>query len=131
MLAGRISMALAQSTLTNLKQIFGAQNVLTEAEDLVPYSFDGTAALQQTPGCVVMAETRDQVASVLKIANETRTPVVTRGSGTGLSGGSLPTPNCIVLCLARMDKVLELDRANLTLSAEAGATTQAVSDAAA
>jgi glycolate oxidase len=56
--------------------------------------------------------------------------VVTRGSGTGLSGGSLPSPDCLVLCLVKMDRILELDRANLTLLVEAGATTQAISEAA-
>ena len=124
-------MALSQKLLTDLAGIVSPQNVLTEKEDLIPYSFDGTAAAQQMPGCVVLAKTTSQVVALLKLANQTRTAVVTRGSGTGLSGGSLPTPDCLVLCLAKMDRVLELDRANLTLLVEAGATTQAVSDAAA
>jgi glycolate oxidase len=106
------------------------ERVLTEPEDLIPYSFDGTAALQQLPGIVVFASRTEEVVELLKLANQSKVPVVTRGSGTGLSGGSLPVPNCLVLCLARMDKILEVDRANLTLLAEAGATTQAVSDAA-
>src|SRR5882762_9548177 len=89
-------MALAQNTLYDLKQIVGAENVLTEAEDLIPYSFDGTAALQQMPGCVVFAKTTQETCSILKLANTTKIPVVTRGSGTGLSGGSLPSPGCIV-----------------------------------
>jgi glycolate oxidase len=104
--------------------------VLTAKEDLIPYSFDGTAALRQMPGCVVLPASVQEVAAILRTANQTKTPVVSRGSGTGLSGGSLPVPECIVLCLAKMDKVLELDAANLTLLAEAGATTQSVSDAA-
>ena len=95
--------------------------MLTQVEDLIPYSFDGTAALRQMPGCVVFAKTTNNVARILQFANSTRIPVVTRGSGTGLSGGSLPVPDCIVLCLAKMDQILELDRANLTLLAEAGA----------
>jgi glycolate oxidase len=83
------------------------------------------------PGCVVFPKTTEQVAPILKLANQTKTPVVTRGSGTGLSGGSLPVPGCIVLCLVKMDKILELDRANLTMRVEAGVTTLAISDAAA
>jgi len=124
-------MPIAQTTLSELRRIAGPDNVLLQKEDLIPYSFDGTAALQQIPGAVVFATSPDQVAAVLKLANQAKTPVVTRGSGTGLSGGSLPVPDCLVLCLAKMDHVLQLDRANLTLLAEAGATTQAVSDAAA
>ena len=74
---------------------------------------------------------REEVAEVLKFANAAKLPVVTRGSGTGLSGGSLPSPDCIVLCTVKMDKILELDRANLTLLAEPGVTTLQIADAAA
>ena len=116
--------------ISGLRNLLGAESVLTAREDLIPYSFDGTAALRQMPDCVAFARNAEQVAAVLKLANENKIPVVTRGSGTGLSGGSLPVPGCLVLCLAKMDRVLELDRANLTLLAEAGATTQAISDAA-
>ena len=123
-------MQLAQSVIADLKRILGDQEVLTGQEDLIPYSFDGTAALQSMPGCVVFARNTAQVSSVLKLANETQSPVVTRGSGTGLSGGALPSLNCIVLCLVKMDKILELDRANLTMMVEPGVTTVAVADAA-
>ncbi len=123
-------MALASTLISELQRLLGAGEVLTCKEDLIPYSFDGTAALRQMPGAVVFPKTTDQVVSVLRLANQTKTPVVTRGSGTGLSGGSLPSPDCLVLCLVKMDRVLEVDRANLTLLAEAGATTQAIADAA-
>jgi len=102
-------MTLAPGTLSQLNGIVGAENLLTSAEDLIPYSFDGTAALQQMPACVVFAKTTEQVTRILRLANQSRVPVVTRGSGTGLSGGSLPVAGCIVLCLAKMDHVLELD----------------------
>jgi len=124
-------MPLAQDTLTKLRQIVGTANVLTAKEDLIAYSFDGTAAMQQMPGCVVFALNTEHVVGVLKLANETRTPVVTRGSGTGLSGGSLPCPDCIVLCLVKLDRILELDRANLTMLVEPGVLTLAIADAAA
>src|SRR6266508_5066875 len=124
-------MALTGQILPELKRIVGTENVLTTPEDLIPYSCDGTAGMQQMPGCVVFAKTTEQVAGVLKRANETNTAVVTRGSGTGLSGGSLPSPDCIVLCTVKMDRILELDRANLTMLVEPGATTLQVADAAA
>src|ERR1043165_246523 len=117
-----LSMSLANNTLTELRRIVGDENVLTEKEDLIPYSFDGTAALQQMPGCVAFAKNTQQIADVLKLANATKTAIVTRGAGAGLSGGSLPAADCIVLCTVKMDKILELDRANLTLLSEPGVT---------
>ncbi len=123
-------MSFPTKALHRLEQIVGAKNILTAAEDVIPYSFDGTAALQEMPGCVVFALSASHVSEVLKLANETGTSVVTRGSGTGLSGGSLPSPNCMVLCTVKMDKIVELDRANLTLLTEPGATTLAVAEAA-
>jgi glycolate oxidase len=123
-------MPLAPNTISELRRILGSENVLTEKEDLIPYSFDGTAAMKQMPGCVIFAGDTEHVTRILKLANETKTPVVTRGSGTSLSGGSLPVADCIVLCLVKMDKILELDRANLTMLVEPGITTLLVSDAA-
>src|SRR5881296_248437 len=123
-------MPLANSAIAQLRRILGEKNVLTAKEDLIPYSFDGTAALQEMPGCVVFTSSTSEVAEVLKLANTTKTAVVTRGSGTGLSGGSLPSPNCIILCTVRMDRILELDRANLTLLVEPGVTTLQIADAA-
>src|SRR5205809_2555514 len=124
-------MPLAPNMFSELSRIVGSQNVLTALEDLIPYSFDGTAAMRQMPGCVVFTESTEQVAGVLKLANETATAGVTRGSGTGLSGGSLPTQDCLVLCTVKMDKILETDRANLTMLVEPGVTTLAIADAAA
>src|SRR5216110_660343 len=124
-------MPLAEQILAELRRVVGDENVLIAPEDLIPYSFDGTAALQQMPGCVVFARTTAEVASILKLANEMKTAVVTRGSGTGLSGGSVPSKDCIVLCTVRMDRILELDRANLTMLVEPGLTTLQVADAAA
>jgi len=114
----------------DLKAIVGAENVLEEREDLIPYSFDATAAIRRMPSCVVFPRTAGEVSSILKLAAAGRIPVVTRGSGTGLSGGSVPVEGSVVLCTVRMDRILDLDRRNLTLRAEAGVLTQAIYDAA-
>jgi len=79
----------------------------------------------------VFVRTAADIQAVLRLAQRTKTPVVTRGSGTGLSGGSLPVPGCIVLCTVHMNRILEVDRANLTLLAEPGATTLQIAEAAA
>ena len=124
-------MPIGNDTLAKLQKILGMEHVLTSREDLIAYSFDGMAAMQQLPGCVVFAQTTEQVVQILRLANANKTPIVTRGSGTGLSGGSLPCPDGIVLCLVKMDQILELDRANLTLLVEPGVLTLAIADAAA
>jgi len=111
-----------------LSEILAPDRVLTQDEDIIPYSFDGTAALSQRPLAVAFATTTDEVSRVLKWANITRTPIIARGSGTGLAGGSIPTAGSVVLCLAKFDKVLELDRKNLTLLAEPGVATQTIFD---
>ena len=119
------------STLrADLQAAIAGLDVRSEAEELFAYSYDGTAALQQVPGVVTFAETTEQVVAVLRFALKQGIAVVTRGSGTGLSGGSLPTPGCIVLCLSRMNRILELDKANLTLLAEAGVITAQIAEAA-
>jgi len=118
------------SALDALSQIFPPDRLLSEVEDLIPYARDGTAAMRQMPEVVVFAESRDDVAATLKLATEHKFPVITRGSGTGLSGGSIPSPGGVVLCLARMNRVLEVDSANLTLRAQAGATTISIAEAA-
>jgi glycolate oxidase len=127
--AGEI-MPLTLEVVDRLKALVGNSNVLTAQEDLIPYAFDGTAALLQLPGCVAFAQTTEEIAAVLKLANETKVAIVTRGSGTGLSGGSVPSAGCIILCTVKMDKILEVDRANLTMLVEPGVTTLTIADAA-
>jgi glycolate oxidase len=114
-----------------LSSAVGAANVLTRPEDLVPYSFDGTAALKERPGAVVFPVTTAQVAECVRVAASSRMPIVTRGSWTGLSGGSVPVPGCLVLCLTKMDTILEVDPRNLLLRAQPGAITQRIDEAAA
>ena len=121
---------MGDSIFEKLRAIVGAENVLTAKEDLIPYAFDGTAAMKKMPGCVMFAVSTDEISGVLKLANETETAVVTRGSGTGLSGGSVPSGDCIVLCTVKMEKILEVDSANLTMTVEPGVTTIQIAEAA-
>jgi glycolate oxidase len=113
-------------TFQQLAAILAPDRVLTEREDLIPYSFDGTAALNHRPLAVAFATTTEEISRVLRWANQTRTPIVVRGNGTGLSGGTVPSEGSVVLCLSRFDRVLEMDRGNLTLLVEPGVTTQTI-----
>lgn len=117
--------------IDSLSSALSAERVLTTKEDLIPYAFDGTAALKQLPAAVVFPRNAEEVAAVLKIAGAHRVPVVTRGSGTGLSGGSVPVAGCIVLCLLRMNRILEVDPRNLTMLVEPGVLTRQIDEQAA
>jgi len=121
---------LTDSLLSSLTSIVGADRLLTRAEDLVPYQFDGTAALKSRPGAVVFPLTTDEVSACVRAATAAGVPVVTRGSGTGLSGGSIAAPEALVLCLARMDRILAVDAENLTMRVQAGVVTMKVDEAA-
>jgi glycolate oxidase len=118
------------SLITQLQSAINPAAVLTAHEDLLVYGFDGTAALKAMPGAVVLPHTTEQVAHCMSLARAARVPVVTRGSGTGLSGGSVPLPGCLVICLVHLDQILELDEANLTLHAQCGVITKEIDDAA-
>ena len=113
-----------------LRAALPGATLLTSREDLLPYGFDGTATLKGAPACVLFPRNAQEVSTAVLFARDRRIPVVTRGSGTGLSGGSVPVNGCIVLCLVDMNRILELDTKNLTLMAEPGVLTQRIFDAA-
>ena len=123
-------MALPDSLLRSLGEVVGASGVLTEPADVIPFGFDGTAALRQRPGGVVFPRTTDQVVKCVRAALDHGVPTVTRGSGTGLSGGSVAGTDSLVLCLAQMDAIAEVDARNLTIRAQPGVITQKIDEAA-
>jgi len=84
-------------------------SVLIEREELKPYECDGLSAYRETPMVAAIPADEAEVAAVLQAARETRTPVVARGSGTGLSGGALPLADGILLSLAKFSRILEVD----------------------
>jgi glycolate oxidase len=107
----------------HLVKTLGKVNVLYTPEDLAVYSYDGTFAEGQ-PDVVVLPETTEQVSQVVRLAANKRIPIVPRGMGSGLAAGSVPMPTGgIVLCLTRMNHILEIDRENATVRAEAGVIT--------
>ncbi len=101
----------------------GKDNVVFEKEDLLVLGYDATPGLHHLPDVVVYPTTTEQVRDVLLIAREHKMPVTPRGSGTGLSGGSIPAEGGMVMCLNRMNKILEIDEENLTVTAQAGTIT--------
>ncbi len=125
------SPSLPSALVESLRSLLGPEQVLTEAIDLVPYGFDGTAAMKQAPGAVALVRQTDEVGPVVALAHEHGIPLVARGSGTGLSGGSVPVPGCLVLGLNQLNRILEVDPANLTILVETGVITQRIDEEAA
>jgi glycolate oxidase len=108
--------------LRQLEQIVGAKNVLTSPEDLVSYSYDGTFA-EHRPDVVVQPATTEEVSRIIALADRAELPVVPRGMATGLAAGSIPFGGGVALSLIRMNRIVEIDQANMTATAEAGVIT--------
>ena len=103
--------------------------LLTTTEGMRPYETDGLAAYRSLPGAVALPETVPQVQAVLKACSELGVPVVARGAGTGLSGGALPFPGCVLLSLSKFNKILEIDPQARTARVQPGVRNLAISEA--
>ena len=115
-----------QSELINrLQDLIGPGHVHTDPEELVCYSYDATH-LQGMPEIVVRPGTLEQVRHIMALAHERRLPVIPRGAGTNLSGGTVPLSGGIVLVTSRLNRILELDPEDFTVTVECGAITSAV-----
>jgi glycolate oxidase len=112
-----------QDTVETLRQIVGADNVLVEAEALEPFTHDETVGLSAAPEVVVHVTSTQQVSEIFEFAQEARIPVTPRGGGYGLSGGAVAVHGGIVLSLAKMNRILEIDQENLMVTVEPGVIT--------
>lgn len=112
-----------KSVIKKLKDIVGAEHVLTSTEDRLTYSYDGTQLLSQTPEAIVIPRQVTEISEIVKLANQEKFYIVPRGSGTGLSGGSIPVQNSIVLLMNQWNQILEVDADNLTAWVQPGVIT--------
>ena len=115
----RVSM-ISSEHISKLIRIVGKENTLTSKEDIATYSYDATTTWTHMPDVVVLPTTSEQVSQILKLADENKIPVTPRGGGTNVSGGSIPIKGGIVLCTTRMNKILEINKANLNATVEPG-----------
>ena len=111
------------SVIHQLEQMFGKENVLSSREDRIAYSYDGTPVINSFPGAAMFANDVEQISQLLKLANEERFTIIPRGSGTGLSGGTIPDENSVVLLMNRWKNIIEIDKDNLTAWVEPGVIT--------
>lgn len=109
-----------ESLIGEFEKIVGKEGVLTSKEALKAYSYDGTTSWIHEPDVVVFPTSTQQIAAIMKIANAEKIPVTPRGGGTNVSGGSVPIQGGIVLCTTRMNRILKVDKENLTATVEPG-----------
>jgi glycolate oxidase len=110
--------------LQNIRSIVGPDRFLDSQEDRIAYSYDGTPMLKCLPDAAVRPRSVEEIAAIVRLANEASFGIVPRGSGSGLSGGSIPVENSIVLLMNSWNRILEIDRRNLTAWVETGVITQ-------
>jgi len=103
-----------------LKALLPARAVVTKRQELLAYDCDGLTLNRHQPPLVVLPESAEQVAAVVKLCAELEVPFIARGSGTGLSGGALAEQPALVIATSRMRKVLEVDLANERITVQPG-----------
>jgi glycolate oxidase len=117
--------------LSKLGRIYPAERLLHQPGQLVPYESDALTAFRARPLAVVLPETTDEVVQTIAWCARHKVPYVARGSGTSLSGGSLPTPGGLVIGLNRMNRLLRLDPRERLAVVQPGFINLEVSNAAA
>ena len=111
-------------------ELLGEENVLTDKDDLLCYSYDATPDVStECPDVVLLPKSTEQVAEIVRIAAQNKIPLYTRGAGTNLSGGAIPMKKGIVLSMLDMNEIIEIDEENLTATVEAGVVIQSLVDA--
>ncbi|MDC6465457.1 FAD-linked oxidase C-terminal domain-containing protein [Pelagibacteraceae bacterium] len=115
--------------IKNLKKIIRPENVLDHEDQIRPFETDALSAYKQMPLAVVFPENTYEVSNILKYCNKERIKVVPRGAGTGLSGGALPLADCVLLCLGKFNKILNIDYRNRCVVAQPGVTNLSITKA--
>ncbi len=108
------------SVVGQLKDIVGSEYVITDTETLKNYAHDETPGYSAMPALVVKPASTAEVATVLKLAHDQAIPITPRGGGTSLSAGAVPVRGGIVLSLERMNRIKDIDQANLMAVVEPG-----------
>ena len=114
----------------NLAQVLGADGLITTPEAMRPFECDALSTYRKLPLAVALPQDADQVREVCRLCYEYNIPLVTRGAGTGLSGGAMPHERGILLVLSRLDRILEIDPLTRSARVQPGVRNIAISQAA-
>ena len=117
------------SVISKLTKALPKNTVIIGDENTRPFECDGLSVYKQKPLAVVLPRDISQIKKVLEICRKNNTPVVTRGAGTGLSGGATPLEGCVVLGLSKLTRIISIDVENKTAIVEPGVRNLAISEA--
>jgi len=125
----RAILAQRDALIAGLAKLLPADALVTEEDERRVYETDAFTAYRQLPLAVTLPRTTEEVAAVLRFCSRHGVPVIPRGAGTSLAGGAIPQQDAVVVSLARMNRILEIDTANRFARVEAGVTNIAISNA--
>lgn len=114
---------LTDVVVKQFRAIVGEAYFRIDQEAIIAHSYDGTPMLQALPDGVIYPASTEQVADIMRIASLHRIPIVTRGSGSNLCGGTIPVQGGIVMVMHRMNRIIEVDEDNLTATVQPGVIT--------
>ncbi|MBL8569274.1 MAG: FAD-binding protein [Phreatobacter sp.] len=120
-------LAKRDKVIAALKAIVPGEGVITEENERRAFETDALTSYRRIPMVVVLPETTEQVAAIMKLCHAEGVPVVARGAGTSLCGGSIPQEDAVVLGVAKMNRVLDTNFADRTMRVQAGITNLAIS----
>jgi glycolate oxidase len=115
--------------VAGLRQLLPESGVIADTLRLKPYETDGLSAYRQPPMAVVLPETTEQVAAILRLCHREGVRVIPRGAGTSLSGGALPMADSVVVGMMRMNRILSVDYADRLAVVQAGVTNIGITQA--
>jgi glycolate oxidase len=115
-------MYMNKNTVKKIQSIVGDAHLATAREDLMCYSYDGTG-MEYMPTAVAFPGSAVEICSIMELANQELFPVIPRGAGTGMTGGSLPVQGGLVLVMSRLNRILEVDAENQVAVVEPGVIT--------
>ncbi|WP_108815487.1 FAD-linked oxidase C-terminal domain-containing protein [Loktanella sp. Alg231-35] len=115
--------------VARLKEVLPANSVISDESQTRAYECDALTAYKCPPLCAILPANTDEVSAALKVCHEMGVPVVPRGSGTSLAGGALPTADCVILGVAKMNGVIETNYADRYIKVQSGRTNLSVTGA--